>query len=181
MYIPANDNELLYLIRDGNAIAYRVLYDKYLHLIGKMYKDNGKIHHFIYRDYQQECLMCLEDAIHSYRENYNSTFFSYFVLLVRRRTFKLLRGKQLQLREQNVEYQDSMTSAPSRKPFMIQTIVHQLNLQEPMEKDLFFECLLQNKPVTQISSKYEISYQRVYAKYKKIKEKVEKILTNGLV
>ncbi|MBD5391012.1 hypothetical protein HDR67_03300 [bacterium] len=174
-----NDNELLYLIRDGNAIAYRVLYDKYLHLIGKMYRENERIHHFIYSDYQQECLMCLETAIHSYRENYNSTFFSYFVLLVRRRTIKLLRGNQLQLREQNMEYQDFMRYTSSNENSLIKSIVHQLDLHEPLDYDLFYECLIQNKPITKIAGKYNLSYQMVYAKYKKIKEKIEKILTNG--
>lgn len=178
MYVPANDYELLYLIRDGNSIAYRVLYEKYLHLIRKMYRENGRIQHFIYQDYQQECLMCLEEALHSYREDRNSTFFSYFVLLVRRKTIKLLRGTQLQFKEQSVEYQDSMKSTPSKQAFLIKSILHQLNF-DSLEMDLFYECLIYHQPVTKIAEKYALPYQNVYIKYKKIKEKVENILTNG--
>lgn len=181
MYLPANDNELLYLIRDGNEVAHRVLYNKYEYLIAKLYKENSRIKHFIYLDYKQECLLCLEKAIQSYQENHNSTFYSYFLLLVRRKTLNLLRKNQLQLKEHTMIYDENQTQVSPAKPYLIKTIVKQLNLQEPFEYELFYDCLLNHRSIQNVAEKYHLEYHYIYVKYKKMKDKVQKLLTNASV
>ncbi|MDE7161568.1 MAG: hypothetical protein K2N65_02275 [Anaeroplasmataceae bacterium] len=181
MYIPANDNELLYLIRDGNGVAYRILFNKYEYLIAKLYKENNKIKHFVYLDYKQECLMCLENAIQSFQENHNSTFYSYFLLLVRRRTSNLLRTTHLQFKEHELAYNESYEQSRRYTPYLISTILKQLNLVEEYEYDLFYECLLNQKTIMYVAQKHHMDYQHIYIKYKKMKERVQKLLTNASV
>ncbi|MDE7105824.1 MAG: helix-turn-helix domain-containing protein, partial [Anaeroplasmataceae bacterium] len=102
MYYQANDQELLYLIKDGNQQAYQALYSKYEHLIAKLYKSCSNYRKTVYDDFKQECLMCLEKAIHSYQDKYNCSFYSFFLLLIQRNTSKLLRKNSLFLQEKNV-------------------------------------------------------------------------------
>lgn len=179
MYYPANDNELLYLIKDGNEAAKRALYAKYEHLIAKIYRENYHWKTTVFSDFKQECLMCLEEAIHTFQEKYNVTFLSFVLLLIRRRTSKLFRKSELFLKERNTQYVESeFFLNKGENPFLLKSIIMQMEFEEDIERDLFFNCLLQNIKITQIAQIYGLNYQAVYLKYKKIKDKVEKILTN---
>ncbi|MDE6655741.1 MAG: hypothetical protein K2J85_01985, partial [Anaeroplasmataceae bacterium] len=182
MYFQANDNELIYLIKDGNANAQRILYSKYEHLIWKIFQKNGKTKGLVYEDFKQECLMCLEQAIYSYQESFKCSFYSYFLVLVSRNTSKLLRKNGLLLKENETIYSplDCFQSPP-----MYSKLIHLVNqkykFSDDLEKDLFYECILKNVKVVEVARKYNMDYRSVYTKYQKIKQKVEKLLTNSLV
>ena len=180
MYQQANDNELLYLIREGNVLAYRVLYKKYEHLIFKFYKENITLNGVILHDFMQEGFMCLEKAIHLYQEKYKCSFYSFFILLLRRNSVKLSRKSNLNLREKCMEYktENSFVSKNS-KSFLMKTVIRELNLSDDLEKDIFYDGILNSVKIADIARKHGRSYQFVYMKYKKIKQKVEKILTNA--
>lgn len=182
MYSQANDNELIYLIKEGNQVAYRTLYIKYEHLVGKLYKENLKVKGIVFADFLQECMMCLNQAIYSYRETFNCTFYSYFLVVVRRNYSKLMRKNALYLKEQNTEYkaEDFFNTADSGS-FLVDLVIRELKFSNDLEKDLFYECILRNTKVVQIAKKYGENYPTVYTKYKKIKQKIEKILTNASV
>ncbi|MDE7263055.1 MAG: hypothetical protein K2N64_00150 [Anaeroplasmataceae bacterium] len=182
MYYPANDNELLYLIKDGNEAAKRTLYSKYEYLIAKIYRESSYWRTTVFSDFKQECLMCLEQAIYSFQEKYKVTFLSYVLLLIRRRVFKLLRKNELFLKERNTQYvEPEFFLTKGENPFLLKSIILQMEFEDELERDLFFNCLLQNVKITQIAQIYGLNYQSVYLKYKKIKDKVENILTNSKV
>ncbi|MDE6661424.1 MAG: hypothetical protein K2J93_06350 [Anaeroplasmataceae bacterium] len=180
MYYQANDNELIYLIREGNTLAYRALYKKYEHLIYKFYKENMESNGVLLHDFMQEGLMCLEKAIHIYQEKYKCSFYSFFILLLRRNSIRLSRKNDLSLREKSTEYkkENSFISRNSRS-FLLETVVRELNLKNQLEKDIFYDGILNSVKIADIARKHASSYQSVYMKYKKIKQKVEKILTNA--
>lgn len=182
MYYQANDNELIYLIKEGNSLAYRALYKKYEHLIYKIYKNNFEGQGIVASDFMQEGFMCLEKAIWTYQERYNCTFFSYFITILRRNSFRHLKKSSLNLKESFTEYKpESFFNSKSLASSLLHTVIQQLTLDSSLEKDLFYECLLSNVKITQIAKKYNLKYGFVYVKYKKIKQKVEKILTNTKV
>lgn len=182
MYYQANDNELIYLIKDGNSLAYRTLYKKYEHLIFKIYKDTAFERGVVLNDFMQEGFMCLEQAIWSYQDKYRCTFYSYFLILFKRKSFKLFKKNSLNLKENFTEYKTEVFfNSKSISSSFISALFRQLNLKSDLEKDLFYECLLNNVKITQIAKKYNMKYDSVYGIYKKIKQKVEKILTNDMV
>ncbi|MDE7106651.1 MAG: hypothetical protein K2O22_05745, partial [Anaeroplasmataceae bacterium] len=61
---------------------------------------------------------------------------------------------------------------------LLNYVIQSLDLKNKLEEDLFYECILKNQKVILIARQYDIPYPTVYLKYKKIKEKVEKLLTN---
>ncbi|MDE7095129.1 MAG: hypothetical protein K2O23_01435, partial [Anaeroplasmataceae bacterium] len=163
MYQQANDNELLYLIREGNVLAYRVLYNKYEHLIYKFYKENTALKGIVLNDFMQEGFMCLEKAIHLYQEKYKCSFYSFFILLLRRNNSKLFRKSNLDLREKCMEYktENSFVSRDS-KSFLMETVIRELNLTDDLEKDIFYGAILNSVKIADIARKHSTSYQFVY-------------------
>ncbi|MDE7213715.1 MAG: hypothetical protein K2N42_03965 [Anaeroplasmataceae bacterium] len=131
MYYQANDNELLYLIREGNILAYRVLYKKYEHLIYKFYKENSSLNGVVLNDFMQEGFMCLEKAIHTYQEKYKCSFYSFFILLLRRNSIRLSRKNDLSLREKCMEYKTEYAFvSKTSKSILINTVLRELNLKD---------------------------------------------------
>lgn len=182
MYTQANDNELIYLIKEGNPAAYRTLYIKYEHLIHKFYKENLRVKGIVFADFLQESMMCLNQAIYSYKDTFDCTFYSYFLMVVRRNYSKLMRKNSLYLKEQNTDYKaEAFFDTENSKSFLVNLVIRELKFSNDLEKDLFYECMLNNTKVVQIAKKYGENYSKVYTKYKKIKQKIEKILTNASV
>ncbi|MDE7385216.1 MAG: hypothetical protein K2M84_05615 [Anaeroplasmataceae bacterium] len=179
MYQQANDNELIYLIKEGNFLAYRILYKKYEHLIYKIYKKSIEVRGVMLSDFMQEGLMCLEQAIHTYQEKYKCSFYSYFFLLLRRKNLKLFRSDGLKLKESYTDYKkESFFNTNYTKSPIVEIVIRELKFENEIEKDLFYECILNTVKITEIAEKYGMKYAAVYMKYKKIKQKIEKILTN---
>lgn len=88
-----NDNELLYLIREGTIEAEDILYDKYMFLIKKRIS-SFKIQKRYKDDFFQEGLMCLSIAINSFNDAFNKSFNKYFDLIMQRRFIALLKKDQ---------------------------------------------------------------------------------------
>lgn len=181
MYLPADDNELLYLIKDGNPQAYRMLYLKYEHWIGKLYKNYAQGKSMMFYDFKQECLLCLETALHTYSSKFHCSFYSFYALIVRRNIYRLYRKNKLLFQERsNVYGIEELYSQPKESKY-IPILRKELQLKDALEEELFDQCLLYQKKIGDVAKKYGVKYSIVYTKYKKIKEKSEKILTNLLV
>ncbi|MDE6407442.1 MAG: hypothetical protein K2K48_01185 [Anaeroplasmataceae bacterium] len=179
MYQQANDNELIYLIKEGNSLAYQVLYKKYEHLIYKIYKASIESRGVMLADFMQESFMCLERAIHTYQEKYRCSFYSYFFLLLRRNNSKLFRTDSLKLKESYTEYKkEGFFDSMQTKFSTLEIVIRELKLDNDLDKDIFYLCILNAVKVTQIAQKHGLNYGIVYNQYKIIKQKVEKILTN---
>ena len=181
MYYLADDNELLYLIKDGNAQAYRMLYEKYEHWIGKTYRGFSQGLSMMYHDYKQECLLCLEKAIHTYNHNFNCSFFSFYTLIVKRSIYRLHRKNNLFFQEKMNLYGIEELYTDKEQSKLIPILKKELQFMDALEEELFNQCILYNKKIIEIANKFGVKYNVAYTKYKKIKEKSEKILTNLLV
>lgn len=182
MYINVNDFELLYLIEDGNSYAYKFLFKKYEHLINKIYFNNRALQRISYYDYLQEGYMCLDKAIKSYSSDYKCSFYSFFLIILNRRSNRLIKNGSLYLKESTTIYQEEgLFESKGYKHILIDSLKKELELNEEIDKALFNECLLNNAKVIDISKKYGLEYSVVYFRYKKIKTKIEKILTNIVV
>lgn len=64
---------------------------------------------------------------------------------------------------------------------LIPILKKELQFMDALEEELFNQCILYNKKIIEIANKFGVKYYVAYTKYKKIKEKSEKILTNLLV
>lgn len=182
MYVNVNDFELLYLIKEGNSYAYKFIFKKYEHLICKIYYDNKLLQKIPYCDFLQEGYMCLDKAIKTYSDKYECIFYSYFLIILKRRSMRLIQNGGLYLKESSTVYQDErFFKSKKYKYILIDSLKKDLNLKDDIDKDLFNECILNNAKVITIAEKYNMDYGIVYFKYKKIKAKIEKILTNIVV
>ena len=79
-YKSLNDYELVMLSQDGNEEATNILHEKYKPLI---YKKCKKIYPYVSKkglelsDLVQECMIGFEEAIHSFRESDDVTFYTF--------------------------------------------------------------------------------------------------------
>ena len=178
-YYKENDNELIYLIKEGSNAARMVLYDKYTYLIKKMYFTYFSSAKILYSDFLQEGLMLLEHSIYRYRPEV-SNFYSFFMVSLRNLAFKLLcRTKSaIYLRENPEHYINNQDfKDEQRHSFLFKIIQKELEEDELM-KVIINECIMGNMKLTVLSRKLNLPYSKLYCKYKKAKEKVEKIFTN---
>lgn len=179
MYYPANDNELLYLIKDGNSVAHRVLYLKYMHLITLLYKVSPYSEKILYADFQQECLLCLEQAIYKYQEGYSCSFYTYYRMVASRNIHKLLRNDGLCLKEKYTEYSSVQAIEEQVELYPIEMKKYRdIPIQNALERDFLEEYILGNVSLKTLARKHNMEYTHIYYRYKKFKEKLEKLLTN---
>lgn len=88
-----NDQELLYLIADGNETASSILYDKYKNVINmkvKKFTNYAKGFGLEYKDLFQEGMVGLSEAINSYKDSRESKFSSFANICIDRQLFSLL-------------------------------------------------------------------------------------------
>ena len=88
-----NDNELLYLMREGSIEAEEIIYKKYIFLIHKRIS-TFKIQKRYRDDFFQEGLMCLNVAINTYCDMYKKSFNKFFDLILQRKFIALLKKDQ---------------------------------------------------------------------------------------
>ena len=89
-----NDNELLYLMREGSIEAEEIIYKKYIFLIHKRIS-TFKIQKRYRDDFFQEGLMCLNVAINTYCDMYKKSFNKFFDLILQRKFIALLKKDQM--------------------------------------------------------------------------------------
>lgn len=88
-----NDNELLYLLYEGEEVAQKIIYKKYSNLIYKRLRD-FRIKDKNFEDFFQEGLMALNDAINHFNPYFHKTFNKYFDLILQRRIIGLLKKEK---------------------------------------------------------------------------------------
>lgn len=177
MFINWNDYELLYLIREGIAIAKTELYRKYGYLISKKYYQTQVSLKLSYQDYFQECLMALERAIYFFDTSSNSSFYAYFSTVLWHKTLNIYRLSSMHLNEDCVSYlKKEVPSIVSSNLVVV--------IQKELEKEnswmclIFKECVIEAFSIRDFCRKYHLEYNQTYRLYKKMLVKIEKILTN---
>ena len=177
MYVRYNDNELVYLSKDGNVPAKEYLFKKYTSLIKKMYREGFHAKRFLMLDFMQEGFLILEKVISSYDFRYKFTFYSYFVICFNRRIYRLLNTGDITLCEQHVKYH-CMDMVDSKSNTIRKIIEHSIKEEDELTKKIISECIFENFSINSFCLKYDLNYNDVYSAYRKIRLKLEKILTN---
>ena len=177
MYANYNDNELIYLIKDGNSLAKEYLFNKYSILIKKIYRDGFYRYKCQLYDFLQEGLLVLERVINTYNEIYRFSFFSYFKVCFTRRLIRLNETKDITFLDERVKYH--FTDAKDEQINPLQKIIeYSIKDEDELTKLIIKECILENFSLTSFCIKYNLNYNETYIMYRKIRLKLEKILTN---
>ena len=166
MMIEYNDNELLYLISEGELIATDILFNKYSSLIKK------RIHLFKiqsrYRDdFYQEGLMVLNNAINTYLDYYGKTFNKYFDLILQRHYMNLLQKDVNYF--YNVTLVDDFDVFPSVLKEEEKEITYENHFEEEIDQKIY-NMLLDGYRPKEISDKLGIDIKSLYNRTYKIKK-----------
>lgn len=177
MFINWNDYELLYLIKEGIAVAKKELYRKYGYLISKKYYQNQVSLKLSYQDYFQECLMALERAIYFFDVDSNASFYAYFSTVLWHKTLNICRLSSMHLKEECVAYLKKEVPSPVSS-HLVSLIQKELEKKNDRMSLIFKECVVEMLSIRDFCRKYQLEYNQTYRLYKKMLVKIEKILTN---
>lgn len=175
MYYNYNDFELLYLIKDGCHKAEKMLYYKYTFLIKKIYF-HFDLSLYSFPDFMQEGYLLLNDTIRNFDSSKASSFYTYFYICLKHTILKLTRRKGLVLKEGEVEFKEEEHSNKSKYDFNKNIIIKDKSINN-LEIMLIQKCFIDGVSLSEFCRIYNINYNKGYYLYKKLKVKIEKILT----
>lgn len=172
-YDEYNDYELLYLIKDGNENALKYFFQKYDCLITKIaisfYSNGDKL-----EDLLQEGRMILYDCIKNYNSSYGTTFYTYFVVSLKRKYYKLFKENYYEtiifiddLNLPEILYDKRNGVADWMKIMFEGTIYY----------DMYISIFYKNISIKKYAEDNNISYANCYVKYLKMIEFIKKALT----
>lgn len=177
MYIKHNDYELVYLIKEGSNKARELLFDKYGVLIRKIYREGFYSQKYHLFDFLQEGFLVLEKVIYSFNMNYTFNFYSYFTLCFSRRLLRLNITGDVIFNEKSVKYK-FVDTVDVKTNLIRKLIEREIENEDDLTKKIINECIFENLSVHSFCSKYDLNYTNTYYLYRKIRLKLEKILTN---
>ena len=177
MYINYNDYELIYLIKEGSAPAREVLFGKYSILLKKIYKEGFYYKIYQLYDFIQEGLLILNKVIYSYSLEFNYNFYSYFKLCFARRLSRLSETKEISLYENRVKYK-FIDVVDIKTNSLKKIIEREIKDEDEITKRIVSECIFENLSIQSFCFRYNLDYTNTYYLYRKIRLKLEKILTN---
>ena len=172
MYQNYNDYELLYLIRDGNPNALNMMFRKYDTLIKKeayeLLEDNNKVFDLI-----QEGRMLLYDCINKYDDRYDISFYSYFLICLRRKFKREIKREYYydyyELRE-NAFFDTDLSEKIALRAYRRQFKDDELAMV------ILEEHIIRDISIAEIAKEYDIPYKKVMNKKKEIIEAIKKII-----
>lgn len=127
-----NDNELIYLAREQNEIAYEILQKKYTPIILKESKKLKSIYPNIgleLNDYILEGRVALDNAIYYFNEEYDNLFFTYAVNCIHLRLLTFVRKNKKDCCLNNaIEWSEEILYKAGEYSF------HSLQAKEEIEK-----------------------------------------------
>ena len=175
MYVNYNDYELLYLIREGSLPALDMMFNKYdiliLTKVIDLFPSEDKT-----KDLIQECRMVLYDCIMKYSFNYDVTFYSYFLICLKRKIKKELTS----------EYYDSYfvlreNQTPNELTTGITIDAYKREFSDNKIAMLILEeNIIRNVALRNIAREYNLPYKWLRKKKREILEDFKKILTKNL-
>ena len=177
MYINCNDYELLYLINEGNEKALKLLFDKYDHLIRMLAKEYAPYGNRS-ADLAQEFRMILYKCIECYKEEYDISFYSYFLISINRRAKRIISNdyykESIILNELCLSYLDNSNgiNIPNRH---IEKLIKD-NYKDKLSLDIIYECIIGGKPIKKYALDNNLNYPNLYYKYKKICSDVKALI-----
>ena len=162
-----NDNELLYLLYEGEEVARAILFSKYSNLIYKRLRV-FKIKDKNFEDFFQEGLMALNDAVNTFNPRFKKSFNKYFDLILQRRIIGILR------KESNYFYKvvlvDDIFGYLEERPvaYNKMLIINSLNSFENEVYNLRFK---KNYRAREISNILKCDIKKVYIRFMRLERK----------
>ena len=172
-----NDNELLYLIRNGSEEAYNFLFEKYkFYIVSKVasFKIKNK------DDAIQEGLICLVNAINKYDEKYNKTFNRYFDSMLKNRLLDLKRMESnnysVIMDEEIIDQFSYVNESIERfNAFNVLEIKEKIKGKlVKMEKYIYDDYFINNISPKELAYRYKMSLPAIYHTIYRIKIKIKK-------
>lgn len=172
MHYHYNDNELLYLINEGNDSALKIMYLKYMPLVRKRISD-FKIGYERYDDFFQEGMMMLDKAIKTFNPYYDKTFNKYFDLILQR--------KFIRISQEYTEYIKNVSILENLDEFFLQENEKEVVTLSDFEADDFsdfeYEVLknfvLEHLPAREIGKLLDCNVRKVYNALSRGKRKMK--------
>lgn len=162
-----NDNELLYLVKEGSDEALEIMFYKYSFFIELKMKEMN-VEKMYVDEFYQEGLILLYNAIKKFNETYNNTFYTFFSVILTRKYLDLFRKinkeKEVFVKPDNDEY------------FIDSSNNEELFIEEPtfltdLEREVFekkYRQFLENKEIAMQLGK---SIKAIYSTIERIKGK----------
>jgi RNA polymerase sporulation-specific sigma factor len=169
-----NDNELLYLLYEGEEVARQLLFKKYKFLIYKRLRA-FRIKDKNFDDFFQEGLMALNDAINHFNPYYHKSFNKYFDLILQRRIISILRRESDYF--YNVMLVEDIWGYIAEEPVMYDQPILTNNLND-FETDVFNLRFKQNYKAKEISELLHCDIKKVYNTIYAVKQKIT--MENGI-
>lgn len=161
-----NDYEMLYLIKEGNELAYNIMflkYEKYIwRLVTDLYSKQTKS-----EDMVQEGRMVLHSCILGYNSYMGISFFSYFSICLKRKIFK----------EMKKSYYDDYIHLNDDQIGICYGNNKLLGLEVCLnkeEEELYEWLFIFDRSLTTYTNKKGIPYSEGVKKYKQLLAKVKK-------
>lgn len=172
MYIKYNDNELIYLIKEGSDKALELMFDKYEHLITTIVKEaypyGDKANDLI-----QEGRMVLFECIRFFNCSYNISFYTYFYISLKR---KLSREFNNDYYKGYIPFRESKYGEESYINNGILTIYDRLYKDDDLAMLLLNDYFLGNISLSSIAKKYGIDYMILFRKKNSIIRSMKKYI-----
>lgn len=179
-YINSNDNELIYLIRNGSEEALNYMIRKYQNYIIsniKRYKLKN------YDDAFQEGLVALLNAINKYNESYNKTFNKYFEIILNNRLLDMSRKEN---RERKYYLVDTV-EIDNKYLLNEETLKLDDKISEKYKDEIrnslckkeliiFDDYFLHNYSIDDISKAHNLDKKNIYYTIYRISKKIKKIV-----
>ncbi len=166
-----NDNELIYLIREGNEEALEIMFLKYEPLIkSKIIKFKFDIKNF--DDYLQEGRICLNKAIRLYNADSPKTFNKFFDLIITNRFRSILRKNKIDMDYEFIDENKLIDKQPIRNDKLEEIDFSYLKLSS-LEKRIYELRFLRNYNVKDICQLLKVEEKTVYNTIQRIKKKLE--------
>ena len=161
-----NDYEIIYLIKEGNELAYNIMFQKYEKYIWKMV---SSFYHYGFKreDIVQEGRMILHTCILGYNSYMDVSFFSYFTICLRRKIAREIK------RPYYDEYQilsDNFSLDVYNKQLLCMD-----SILSKEEEELYEWCFVMDRSLVLYTYKKGISYSEGMKKYRHLLAKVKKI------
>lgn len=190
-----NDYELVSLAQEGNEEAINLIYQKYKPIIIKKskYAILSATHHGIeISDIMQEGYIALDEAIKSFSQDQDATFYTFALLCIDRQIFNFLRktttGKNRVLNDA-VILDDALTSGVKDNIDIESSLFCkdvENNLIEDAKKVLtpfelrVFDMKMNGYSFEEISDKLDKDLKSIYNTFHRIKIKIKKMLKDNI-
>jgi RNA polymerase sporulation-specific sigma factor len=196
-YKELNDYELVYQVRENDAVAYNLLIEKYSNLVDMLAKKYIKVNKDIgieYDDLYQEGMLGFFKALDDYNSN-DTIFYTYALLCSRREMLRLIktfkRKKQMVLNESisinrcvnnkdDLYIEDILPSNYNLEDdfYSYDTCQKLINFKYNLtfEDSLMYELKLNDFSISEIATLLDISYKKVDNHLNLIKKKLLQII-----